>query len=426
MMFTALILITGILGADPAAPANDDFKQVILLLVRQLDSDQLAQRDAAEATLIEKGPAVLTLLPAENDHTSAELRERLARIRQKLDRLAVASAAKAALITLNSDALPLSKALVAIEDQSGNKIVDYRPQFGEPVTDPPLKIHFDKTPFWQALDQVLDQAGLTVYHYADSLGLNLVDRSKDDLPRSQTGIYSGPFRFEPVLLIAQRDLRDPKAQSLRLTFEAAWEPRLKPIYLLQRMADVRAVDDRGQPLPAENAEAEIEVPIENPTSAVELTLTFGLPPREVKQIARLQGKLSAVMAGKTEDFIFDNLSEAKNVEKQAAGVTVTLEQVRQNKGALEVFVRTRFDNPGDALASHRGWIFRNKAYLEGPDGTKIPYDNLETTKQTKNEFGAAYIFELDQPPTGMKFIYKTPTAILNAEVDYEFRNLKLP
>lgn len=246
------------------------------------------------------------------------------------------------------------------------------------------------------------------------------------MPRTKDAVYSGPFRFDPVELIAQRDLRDPKSRLLRLTFDAAWEPRLKPIFLLQRLADVEAVDDRGQPLAAESTDAEMEVPVEGLKSAVELTLPFALPPREAKEITRVKGKLTAVVAGKIEEFRFDDLLNAKNVEKHAAGVTVTLERTRQNKSILEVFVRTRFDAPGDALASHRGWIFHNEAYLEGPDGKPIEYDDMETTRQTKNEVGIRYDFPLEKPPADLKFIYKTPGAILSTDVEYEFRNLRLP
>ena len=44
---------------------------------------------------------------------------------------------------------------------------------GQEVTNPKLTVDFSKTPFWQALDQTLDQAKLTVYPYAgkDELGI---------------------------------------------------------------------------------------------------------------------------------------------------------------------------------------------------------------------------------------------------------------
>jgi hypothetical protein len=425
-MFTGIMLIAWSLAGQQSAAASNDLKDEVRRLVRQLDSDELAQRNAAEEALVQKGPAALELLPAATDRLSAEVRERLGRVRQKLQQAAVESSVKPSLITLDGDAMPLSKILAAMAEQSGNKIVDYRQQFGQPAGDPSLKVHFDKTPFWQALDRVLDQANLTVYPFGDEPGLNIVGRGVGQTLRAANAVYAGPFRFEPMRLDAQSDMRDLKASILRLTLEATWEPRLKPISITQRMADVEAVDDRLKQLKVASEDAEIEVPVEGLKSAVELTLPFVLPPREAKEIARVKGKITAAIPGRIEEFRFGDLTKAKNVEKRMAGVTVTLEQVRKNNETWEVFVRTRFDDAGEALASHRGWIFRNEAYLEGPDGKPIAYDTMETTLQTKNEVGVSYIFVLDKPPDNMKFVYKTPGAILGTKVEYEIRNLDIP
>ncbi len=425
-MFTGLMLIACSLAGQAPQATKEDMKDEVRRLVRQLDADELAQRNAAEEALVKIGPAALELLPAATERLSAEARERLARVRQKLEQAAVESAVKPTLITLDGDAMPLSKALAALSEQSGNKITDYREQFGQAASDPTLKVHFNKTPFWQALDQVLDQANLTVYPFGDEPGLNIVGRGVGQTLRGQNAVYAGPFRFEPVRLDAQSDLRDQKGSILKLIVEAAWEPRLKPISLVERLADVEAVDNRSKRLKVESEEAEIEAPVEGQKSAVELTLPFVLPPREAKEIARVKGKITATIPGRIEEFRFDNLLAAKNVEKRMAGVTVTLEQVRKNNEAWEVFVRARFDDAGDALASHRGWIFRNEAYLEGPDGKPIAYDTMETNLQTKDEVGVSYIFVLDKPPDDMKFVYKTPGAILGTKVEYEIRNLALP
>ena len=127
-----------------------------------------------------------------------------------------------------------------------------------------------------------------------------------------------------------------------VTLEAAWEPRLKIICLLHRMADVRAVDERGDPLPVADRDAQPEVPAGGEVPAVKLEIPLRLPPREVRQIARLRGKLLATVSGKTETFRFAKLGEAKNVEQRIAGVTVILEEVRKNGQAWEVRMPVAF------------------------------------------------------------------------------------
>jgi len=424
-MFAPLLLVGCALLGQADAAADEDLALEVRRLVRQLNATQLAEREAAERRLLELGPKVLDLLPRISERTPAEVKQRIGRIRQRLQLAAAESAAKSSLITLRGDAVPLSKVLAALQEQSGNKIVDFRENFGQPTPDPPLKIEFDKTPFWKALDQVLDQAELRIYSYGEENAISVVGRGKDELPRTDGANYDGPFRVEPVRIMAKREFRDPDGQSLHLTLLVAWEPRLKPISLRQKIADLKVVDENGNPLALDDRSAELEVPAAGVT-AVELILPLKLPSRDVKEIASLEGRLMAMLPGKVQTFTFSDLTTAKNVEQRIAGVTVTLDQVRQNGAVWEVRVRVRFDDAGQALESHRGWIFNNEAYLEGPDGKPIPYDSLETTRQTRDEVGVAYLFVLDEPPAKHKFVYKTPGAIVATAFDYQIKDVKLP
>ncbi|MGW8257665.1 MAG: hypothetical protein ACWGMZ_09290 [Thermoguttaceae bacterium] len=213
---------------------------------------------------------------------------------------------------------------------------------------------------------------------------------------------------------------------MRLSVELTWEPHLQPIIFFQRLADVEAVDDRGDKLVVDSPEAEIETPVDALRSAITFTIPFALPPREVKTIARIKGKLNAVVAGKIAEFAFANLTDAKNVEKRTAEATVVLEQARTSENACEIFVRVRFDHAHDALASHRGWILGNPAFLKNSTGEKIAYTRQETTRRTNNEIGLMYVFPVANLPADMTFIYQTPSAILSTDVEYELRGLDLP
>jgi hypothetical protein len=436
-MIRCLFLAGSLLAGQVDSSAGGDLKTEVGRLVGQLDSPKLDQREAAEAELLRRGPAILELLPPVTDRTPAEIQQRLGRIRQKLQHLAADAAAGASAIALHADAMPLSRVLAAFQSQSGNAIVDYRRQFGQPATDPELKIAFDKTPFWPAFDRLLDQAGLTLYPYSEQRALNVVAAAGTKrIARAGSASYSGPFRFEPVAVVARRDLRTANGQSLVVTLEAAWEPRLRIISLMHRMADVRAVDERDNPLPVADSQVQQEVPVGSETISINLDLPLRLPPREVQQIANLKGRLLATIPGKIETFRFAQLVGAKNLQQRIAGVTVTLEQVQHNHKAAtggraadttwEVRMRVRFDDAGDALASHRTWIFNNEARLESADGKSIAYDGFETTLQSKNEVGVAYLFPVDRPISQLSFIYKTPGTIITSGLEYELRDIRLP
>jgi len=420
-----VLLLSTLLAGQTATPAEGNLQAEVRRLVRQLDSPQLAVREAAEANLLERGPAILAWLPT-TGRASAEVQLRLGRVRQKLQQQAAEASVKTSTITLHADAMPLAKVLEAFRQQSGNAILDDRRQFGQLVTNPTLKVHFDNAPFWSALDQVLDQAGLTHYPFSEQQAIHIVAASgASPAPRVGRACCTGPFRIEPIHILARRNLRQADG-TLVVTLEVAWEPRLRIIALLQRMADIAAVDGHGDRLSVADDEAQLEVPVGGGASAVKFDVSLRLPSRETREIANLKGRLQAVIPGKIETFRFNRLSGVKNAEQRIAGVTVTLAQVRKRGKAWEVFLRVRFDDAGDALASHRTWIFDNPAYLEGPDGKPIAPDGYETTRQGKNEVGIAYLFAVDRPLEELSFVYKTPGTIMTGEYSYELKNLKLP
>ena len=330
-MFASVLLAAGLLLGQANAAHDDQLALEVRRLVDQLDAPRLAEREEAEQKLLDLGPEVLERLPLVTDRTPAEVTLRIERIRQKLRTALAKSVLEPSRVTLQGDALPLSEVLAAVQEQTGNEVVDDRGAAGGQAADEPtLKVAFDKTPFWQAIDRVLDQIGLCIDPYGTGESLRLCTRCSDLLPLAGRTTYSGPFRFEPVRVDAARDLRSPNAHSLRLTLEVAWEPRLAPISLQLKMADVRAVDEKGNPLPVDGRQAEPEVPVHPDANAVQLIIPLSLPPRSSTTVGRLSGRFTALVPGKIQTFRFTDLEEAKNVEQRMAGVAVLLEQVRKN------------------------------------------------------------------------------------------------
>jgi hypothetical protein len=424
-VFNTLLLAGSLLLAQSGDVPREDLTQQVKQLIRQLSAPELAKRDAAQQQLIELGPAVLDLLPEPTDRTSAEEKQRLAQVRNKLQRAQAESSVQATTVTLNGEML-LSEALAAIEKQTGNVMIDHREQFGQQAGDPRIKLEIEKAPFWQAIDILADKAGLTVYPYADQDGVAFVSLGEGEIPRlKRTASYAGAFRLEAMELLAKRNLRMSEDQRLQVTLELAWEPRLDPITIQQDLADVKAVDEQGNEVALAVDEGLREASITPGELATELTLPFILPDRNVKQIASIQGKLLAMVPSRMETFKFADLTGRSN-EQRKAGVVVVLDQVRKNNDVWEIRVLVRFDKTSGALESHRGWIFNNEAYLETADGQRVNFDGFETTRQTDDEVGMAYIFDLERGPKGMTFVYKTPSVITVLPVEYEIKNLKLP
>lgn len=420
------MLVAGLAVAQNDAPIDDEIRLDVLRLVRQLDDDSLAKRNAAEEALIELGPDALALLPPISRNTSAEVKARLERITKALQKAQAEAASQASTVTLQGT-MKLSEALAAVEQQTGNKIVDFRPRLGQQATDPQVTVNFQSTPFWSVIDQILDQAKLNVYHYSGQEGvLAIVAAPNNQTPRSNRAAYSGLFRFEGYELIAKRDFRSGDSGTLHLNLEVAWEPRLKPIVLQLLLDEVHATASDGQAVGISNPQARPEIPVESTIAAADLTIPMELPDRSVRSIASLKGKMVALVPGETETFLFEDLENAKQVEKQKAGVRVELEEIRKNNALYEFRVRVKFDDPGDALDSHRNWVYTNEAYLLDANGQRVENFGMQAFRQARDEVGVAYLFDGEVGLAGCKFAYRTPVVIVNMPIEYELKGLELP
>ncbi len=412
-----------VLAAAANATADETAERAaeVRRLVRLLNAPTVQQRDAAEQELLGLGPAVLDELPEPNERMPAEVRHRLERIRQQIERADAQAAVAATTVTLKGEQLPVANVLRAIEQQTGNRL-----RLGEGAEPPPIDVQFDKTPFWQALDAVLDRAQLDMYLYAEDEALLLIPRPTSRLPTEGRVSYAGPFRFEPTEIVAIRDLDTPASKVLKLQLQIAWEPRLQPIMLRQPLARIAAFDAQGKPLPVVNPEANLQIEVQPGMRATELELPFQLPSRSVERIARLKGELAALVPGRVETFRFDNIAEAQNETQRRGGVIVTLEGVRQNNDLWAARVRIGFGAAAGALASHRTWIDNNLCYLVDAEGNKYENLGLESTLRTEDEVGYAYLFALPDGPQGLSLVYETPAAIVELPVEYELESIPLP
>ena len=429
MLASPVLLLAAALLGQPApvaaSPAPDQHPAEVRRLVRRLDAGQLAEREKAEQELIALGPAVLPWLPAAEATASAEVRQRLGRIRQQFEQRMAQSSARATTVTLPAQSMPLSAVLAEIARQTGNTVRDTRPR--PPSDDPQIPVRFENTSFWQALDTLLDQSGLDVYPYARQSGLSLVTRTVSDYRRTRRAVYTGPFRIEPTTVDARSSLRDPASGVLRVTLDVSWEPRVHPISVRQRLADLDARDERGRPLlPTPRPQGELEATILPLDTTKEFQIPLPLPPRDVRRIASLKGRLNVLLPGRQELFRFGDLAKARNVEKRIAGATVTLQDIARNGPSAEVRILVRFDQAAGALESYRGWIFQNETYLADPQGRKIQPGPPETTRQSETEIGLAYAFHVPGSLTGYQFVYQTPVSILATGFDYELREIELP
>ncbi len=425
-MLSSILLTICLAAGQPSA--NEAFRTEVQTLVVKLDDEQADVRAKAEARLIKLGPQVLDLLPAPGSESDEQVKQALRRVRKTLQDAQAQSAIASSTVTLHGR-LKLSQVLAQIEKQTGNKIAAMPQPAQIPAADPEVNVEFNKTPFWTALDQVLDQAQLSLYPYGQPGAMQLVPRGPNELPRVGRATVVGPLRIEPVRVHASRDLRSKAPSILMVTLEVAWEPRLQPISIKEPMAAVKAVDPSGAAIAVCDPQAAPEALPRAGSSALEIEVPLAMPPAETKEITSLKGTLRVMMLGKVEKFSFANLlSEKREKEKRIAAATVALTDVRKNGEAWEVYVQLSYDDAGDALESHRNWAWQNKAYLKGADGKPIEPDSTESTLRTPKALGVGYVFALekDVTPEKMTFVYETPGMVVTKDYAYELKGIKLP
>ena len=419
--------------SSTCAARSDDLNEQVGQLVRQLNSDRAAQRDEAEAKLLAlsgdtmaKNDAFLEALPEVTDRMPPSVRDRLTRIRQKVESKTALASAEATHVTIAASDMPLSEFIAALEDQTGNRIVDFREDFNQQATDSKVSLSLKDEPFWAAIDQLLDATNLGLYNFAGEAALALVAREEGAVSRAEPAAYSGPFRFEALQVEAQRNLRQPNQEMLRLQLEITWEPRLRPIALSQPLADLEVTGSSGEALESSFQRPVLDVEVQAGSQAAELIIPFPLPERKTTHIAKLHGKLQALVPGRIAKFRFDDLANAGGTTKRRGGVSVILDAVRQNNVIWEVHMRLRLDEHKDALQSHRTWPLQNLCFVETADGEIVDHVGFETTRQAENEVGLAYLFDLPDGIENTTWVYETPAAIIRTPVEYELRDIPLP
>jgi hypothetical protein len=404
-------------------------EEAVAELVEEFGAPQKARREEAEKKLIALGPKVVDLLPKSGPDVTEEVASRLGRVRMALYRKRAEASVAASSVTLSVKDAPLDEVFKAITKQTGNQLVDFRDQFGQQPTPVKLTLDVAKQPFWKTIDELTAQSDLEVYHFSGTDELALVAGAKGK-PKPAAGAteavcYSEAFRIEAKRLIVSRSPTSAEPGELRVELEVAWEPRLKPLFLTSKMANVEALDDAGKPIEPGNRELSAEIPPQGKSCRAEIALAFQAPPRSAKSVKSLSGTLEVLVPAEMHPFRFTKLDEGKR-EQKAAAVTVSIDAPRANNDLLQIALTLKYENPANAMESHRAWFYKNPCYLEASDGTKSPPGTIELTRQSNDELTLNLLFAPDGDWKKQTLVYQTPADIVVQPIEYRFKELPLP
>ena len=337
---------------------------------------------------------------------------------------AILEPTRLSLITAGTD---LTGVFADIEQQTGNKLVDFRERFNQEASPNPWNFSLSNREFWPLLDKFLDAADLDLYTSSGEESLAVVNRMRGSAPRFGRACYAGPFRIEALSITARRGLRIPGESSAQLDLEIAWEPRLSPISFSLATDAIQVVGDDQTPLVVDQRPPVLGAEVSTGSHAVDLVVPLGLPPRQVRYIGSIQGNLTALVPAKKAEFRFTDLVAAQNVQQAQEDLKVVLVAARKNQALWEIHMRLEFDGDVPALELQRGWAFQNLTFLENAEGEVIDHAGFETTIQTEQTLGLAYFFDLPvENLDGYTWVYRTPAAIIEVPVEFELKDIPLP
>jgi hypothetical protein len=254
MRYPSLLPLTvlGLSFIAVPAPAADKADGRIDKLVEQLGNDDFNEREKASAALDAVGEPALDALRRAVKSTDEEVHKRAETLVGKIEkRLETANALKAKRVHLVFKGASLNEALLDFEKQSGYHftLIGSESEFAS------RKVTLDTgdAPFWQALDQFCDQAGLKEIEAREQ------KPTPEPLPAAvseQVFLINGNAETRPTDAASAIRIRippktgrsdAPQTGDIPFTLQLSLEPRLRWV-AVERVVITKAVDDQKQEL----------------------------------------------------------------------------------------------------------------------------------------------------------------------------------
>jgi hypothetical protein len=423
-----LVLLISTAGGLPArgqSEASDAaLRDRVNQLVERLGSDKPEARESAMAALTKLGPKVLSLLPDSAALPASPRKDQIEKLRTALRKAEDEINPAASRVTLEGKGIRLTEALQQLQKQTGNPITDMREQLGADVTNPALDLQFRDKPFFEAFAEVarLAEVGMEFYSGDGSIGIKPAMAEGGATPVQ----FTGPFRIALKQIGLARDF-EAGTSVANLQFEAAWEPRLRPMLLKLKANEIKVVDDRGKEVKPQmdNESDEVVVRPENPVA--EINLNLQAPERDAKKLKSLKVKAELTIPAGIKVFRFPNLAQ-ENVNLKQGDVGVTLQDVEVEEQTWKVHVELTYPGEGPAFESYRQGLFNNRIWLQRSDGSRFEHNGgFNSTGSDGGKLGFEYIF-VDAPgkPSDFQLVYETPSKVITIPLEFEFKDVPLP
>lgn len=238
--------------------------------------------------------------------------------------------------------------------------------------------------------------------------------------RVETAIDTLAFRIDAAEPVAG-------GRRVRIPLQVAWGPELTPLAMRLPAHTIMADGPAGEALPPVHRKNIVEPLIPPGATAVSLPLTLEQIAPPLTSLATLRGTLTLWIAGRDHDFEMSLDGSPRSLRVGRATVTLLDAAVRDER--LEVTAGIAFDEPSEALASHRPWLTARHIDVVGTDGRPLVRSEQRTAARSERGLTAVASFAL---PAGvhrqdqLRMRWRLPMAIHEVPVDFVVHDVPLP
>jgi len=410
----------------PLLAADDPGK--VKALVTKLGAEKETDRDAAEAELLKIGAAALKHLPSTEDKgLTAEQKARLSKVLPKIWQARVEQDVAGSFVEIPKGAMPLADALREIERQTGNVVRDQREDFNEEATNPTIQFDGKKRKFWEAMDLLCKEAGVTMEHFAGENAIGI--RARPTEGPNAAMVTSGALRFIPQTINLSRTLGASTAKCV-VNIQAIYEPRLKPLLVEVDVDSFKVVDDQGKEIKfsSERQQSTYNFAVQEGAHSFEIALDLEAPERSAKTLKSITGEAALRLPALTEQFTFDKWTSADMQEKATPSMKVKLGKAKDEMDGLWSFqmaIAMLGEKPEGESYLAAG--LDPELYLVNADGSRLAPN---AGKNVRDEDGQTVFEYLISGAPGKledyKVIVRIPSGVTRVPVKFELKDLPLP